>query len=217
MKNALVQIYVSLDGYTFPDWIPQSDEISKISILSAKKYAKRIGADHFLLTDPYINFLHPTYERFRLFEQIKWTQEYSQVLYLDSDVFCYQQAPNIFEMYSDTDSFKVCQHWSEYKFAHKGMKHGFNAGVFILTDTAKQKMLPYLNYRIDPPYKYHDNEALAKCVEQSNVKTTEMSALFNAKNYEDGYFCHVWGGAKRRQPNMPCIEKAKKEIQNINN
>ena len=34
MKNAIVQIYVSLDGYTFPDWIPQSDEISTISILS---------------------------------------------------------------------------------------------------------------------------------------------------------------------------------------
>ena len=52
MKNAIVQIYVSLDGYTFPDWIPQSDEISKISILSAKKYAKRIGADQSPIEEP---------------------------------------------------------------------------------------------------------------------------------------------------------------------
>ena len=218
MKNAIVQIYVSLEGYSFPNWIPQSDEISKISIMSAKNYAKRIGADYFLLTDPYINFLHPTYERFRLFEEIKWTQEYSQVLYLDSDVFAYNNAPNIFEMYPDLNNFKVCQHWDEYRFKHKGVLPGtvgFNAGVFILTKYSRDIMLPFLNYKKNPPYKFHDNEALVDCVKHSNVSIQTMDTMFNAKNYPDAYFCHAWGGGKRRNPDMDCIRKAKLEAANV--
>jgi hypothetical protein len=220
MKNAIVQIYVDLKGYSNPEWLPKHDELSKISFNLTKKYCQKINAEYFLITDARINHIHPTYERFTLFEDSSWTEKFDQILYLDSDVFVYNNAPNIFEMYPDLNNFKVCQHWDEYRFKHKGVLPGtvaFNAGVFILTKYSRDIMLPFLNYKKNPPYKFHDNEALVECVKRSNVSVQTMDVMFNAKNWPDAYFCHAWGGGKRRNPNMPCIEKAKKEIKNVNN
>ncbi len=86
MKNLIVQIYVDTKKYENPNLLPSFDELSTTSFILAKHYAEEVGADYLLLTDVYINHIHPTYERFRLFEESKWTDEYDQVLYLDSDV-----------------------------------------------------------------------------------------------------------------------------------
>ena len=218
MKTAVVQIYVDLKGYSNPEWLPKYDELSKISFDLTKKYCKKINAEYFLITDARVNYIHPTYERFTLFEDSSWTEKFDQILYLDSDVFVYNNAPNIFEMYPDLNNFKVCQHWDEYRFKHKGVLPGtvgFNAGVFILTKHSRDIMLPFLNYKKNPPYKFHDNEALVDCVKHSNVSVQTMDVMFNAKNWPDAYFCHAWGGGKRRNPNMDCIVKAKLEVENV--
>ena len=49
------------------------------------------------------------------------------------------------------------------------------------------------------------------CVIDSKVEIETMDALFNAKNWPDAYFCHAWGGAKRRNPDMECLLKAKQQ------
>jgi hypothetical protein len=81
MKNIIVQIYISLDksSGTAPI-LPAFDELSEVSISLAKKYCNKIGAEHVLITEPFINFIHPTYERFRLFEDPYWTNNYDNVL-----------------------------------------------------------------------------------------------------------------------------------------
>jgi hypothetical protein len=208
MKNIIVQIYIDLDksSNTSPI-LPAFDELSKISINLAKKYCNKIGAEHILITDPFINFIHPTYERFRLFEDPYWTDNYHNILYLDSDVFIFDDAPNIFECYPENTTFKVCQHWNEIKHGLKDQ--GFNAGVFMLNKVSRDIMLPHLNYRVSPPFRSHDNEALVNCVNDSGVNVTVMDARFNAKNATDCYFSHTWGSAKRKYPNMECILKAK--------
>lgn len=209
MKNLIVQIYVDTKKYDNPNLLPSFDELSKISFTLAKNYAKKIGVDYVLITDPYINYIHPTYERFRLFEESSWTDEYDNVLYLDSDVFIFQDSPDIFEMYPDLDKFKVCTHWDvvRYRIADDG---GFNAGVFMLNRYSRNQMLPYLKYRLDVPLKSHDNAVLVHCVKSSEVKIQYMDAKFNAKN--DGpWFCHVWGSGKRKKPNMRCITIAKEQ------
>ena len=99
MKNLIVQIYVDTKKYENPNLLPSFDELSTTSFKLANHYANKIGSNYLLLTDSYINYIHPTYERFRLFEESKWTDEYDQVLYLDSDVLIYQDSPNIFEIY----------------------------------------------------------------------------------------------------------------------
>jgi hypothetical protein len=209
MKNAIVQIYVDLKKYENSDILPSFDSISEISIKLAKRYAEKVNADYFLLTEPKINFIHPTYERFTLFEDPFWTDTYNNVLYLDCDVFIYNTAPNIFQQYPDNTKFKVCTHWDEYRFGDTSAK--FNAGVFMLNKSSKDIMLPHLKYRIDPPYKSHDNDALIDCVEKSNVPVEKMDVMFNAKNYEHAHFCHSWGGTKRKWPDSPHILKAKQE------
>jgi hypothetical protein len=209
MKNLIVQIYVDTKKYENPNLLPSFDELSTTSFTLAKHYAKEIGADYLLLTDAYINHIHPTYERFRLFEESKWTDEYDQVLYLDSDVFIYQDSPDIFKMYPDLDKFKVCTHWEVVRYG-KADGGGFNAGVFMLNKYSRNQMLPHLKYRFDIPLQDHDNAALVNCVKASEVKTQYMDARFNAKN-TGPWFCHAWGSGKRKKPNMECITLAKEQ------
>jgi alpha-N-acetylglucosamine transferase len=214
MKNLIVQIYIDTKKYGNPNLLPSFDTLSEISFTLARQYAKRIDADYILLTDPYINYIHPTYERFRLFEESKWTDEYDQVLYLDSDVLVYQESPNIFEMYQSPDSFKVCTHWS-YTRKNRPNLGGFNAGVFMLNRASRDHMLPYLKYRFDIPLVHHDNSALVNCVENSKVNLEYMDSRFNAKN-TGPWFCHTWGSGKRKHPNMECIRLAKEQANNVN-
>ena len=209
MKNLIVQIYVDTKKYENPNLLPGFDELSKTSFILAKHYAKKIGAEYLLLTDTYINYIHPTYERFRLFEESKWTAKYDNVLYLDADVFIYQDSPNIFEMYPSLDAFKVCVHWSYIKKNRPNLG-GFNEGVFMLNKLSRDQMLPCLKYRFHTPLRNHDNAALVNCVEDSKIKLEYMDARFNAKN-TGPWFCHAWGSGKRKKPNMECITLAKEQ------
>jgi hypothetical protein len=211
MKNIIVQIYISLDKFSDGgQGYPAFDELSEISISLAKKYCNKIGAEYLLITEPFINFVHPTYERLRLFEDPYWTDNYDNVLYLDSDVFIFDDAPNIFDLYPENTTFKVCQHYQE--FLRGGAPQGFNAGVFMLNKISRDIMLPHLNYRVSPLFRAHDNTALVNCVNDSGVDVTVMDARFNAKNATDCYFSHTWGSGKRKKPNMECILKAKAQV-----
>jgi len=220
--NAIVQIYIDLNRYGNVNLLPKFDDISNVSIQLTKRYAKKVGADYFLITEPTINFLHPTYERFTLFEDPKWTETYKNVLYLDSDIFIYNNAPNIFEMYPNTSKFKICTHWDEFRIKRKygdlskspKQPVGFNAGVFMLNKVSRDIMLPFLDYRKNPPFAQHDNDALVQCVSASGVNVEKMNVMFNAKNYPEAWFCHSWGSAKHKFPDLEHILKARRELNN---
>jgi hypothetical protein len=119
-------------------------------------------------------------------------------------------------MYPSEDAFKICQHWDHvrYKMKSRVPDSKFNAGVFMLNKNSRNAMLPFLNYKIIPTPKHHDNEVLLNCVTSSSVKVEEMDARFNAKNSEDCFFCHTWGSGKRTNPNMSCIIRARQEAEN---
>lgn len=215
MKNLIVQIYVNPEKYKNPTLLPKFDDLSKISFTLVQRYAKKIGVDYLLLTDSFINYIHPTYERFRLFEETKWTNEYDQVLYLDSDIFIYEESPDIFKMYPSLNTFKACVHWSFIR-KNKPNLGGFNAGVFMLNKSSRDQMLPHLRYRFETPLSHHDNSALVNCVEDSGVNLEYMDGRFNAKN-TGPWFCHAWGSGKRNNPNMECILLAQSQAEkNVN-
>ena len=75
-----------------------SSEFLNASSVLAKKYAERTGADYVFLRDnPVININHPVNEKLQLLMPM-WTEKYDQILYLDSDVFCWPEAPDLFEI-----------------------------------------------------------------------------------------------------------------------
>ena len=104
-RRCIVQIYMDREQFSNPNgnkhykkMQTSPNEFVKMSSFLAKKYAEKVDADYYLLTDnPVININHPVNERLQLFMPM-WTEKYDQILYLDSDVFCWPEAPDLFEI-----------------------------------------------------------------------------------------------------------------------
>ena len=238
MKNLIIQIYCSLDNFSEANRIPKHDEIKELSTSLVKLYADRCEADYILFDTPVINFRHPTYERFRLWEESYWCDTYDQVLYLDTDIFIWPETPNIFEEYPGKE-FKIAEHWNKEKkfrsldkeflnsdittgdfvgYKHKDLfEISFNAGMFIITKESRDIMLPYLNYR-DSLNTSDDSKILHRLLLDSKVPYLYLPRQWNAKNMTRGnsYFSHLWGTKKISDPNMQPILNAR-EILDVEN
>ena len=224
-KNLIVQFFVSVEKYSDPTYnqIGINEELYNYSTISVKQYAKRIGADYKLITEPKINWVHPTFERFDLFFNDEWWKQYDNILYLDTDVITWPTAPNVFAEYPSTQSFKPVfdriarKNTLEY---HKQRAKGtclekfdanilqanrFNAGVFMLNKHCVDMMRPFLDYK---KIKGDDNEQLIYAMLESNVEVDKMDWKYNKKNGTDCYFGHAAGQQKFRTK-YDMLEKAK--------
>ena len=115
MQNAIIQIYVPAKGWEEEqrlDW--QNDEVLMLSRILVSEYAKKFGIYYELITEPVVNFKHPTWERFQLFDE-KWVNQFDNILYLDTDVFTWPWAPNIFELF-DKKALNVAHHQKKKLF-----------------------------------------------------------------------------------------------------
>jgi lipopolysaccharide biosynthesis glycosyltransferase len=224
-KNLIVQFFVSVEKYSDPTYnqIGINEELYKYSTISVEQYAKRIGVDYKLITEPKINWVHPTFERFDLFFNDEWWKQYDNILYLDTDVIAWPTAPNVFEEYPSTQSFKPVfdriarKNTLEYhtqrangtcleKFDASILKaNRFNAGVFMLNKHCVDMMRPFLDYK---NIKGDDNEQLIYAMLESGVEVDKMDWKYNKKNGTDCYFGHAAGQQKFRTK-YDMLEKAK--------
>ena len=224
-KNLIVQFFVSVEKYSDPTYnqIGINEELYKYSTISVKQYAKRIGVDYKLITEPKINWVHPTFERFDLFFNDEWWKQYDNILYLDTDVIAWPTAPNVFEEYPSTHSFKPVfdriarKNTLEYhrqrangtcleKFDASVLKaNRFNAGVFMLNKHCVDMMRPFLDYK---NIKGDDNEQLIYAMLESKVEVDKMDWKYNKKNGTNCYFGHAAGQQKFRTK-YDMLEKAK--------
>lgn len=211
MRKAIVQYYIDPRLYSNPDYNQLSKDqnaLANISSRSFEKYSEKIGADFHHITKPKLNYLHPTFERFDLWLDDKWWQQYDQIMYVDSDVFALPDAPDIFEKYPDIENFKVCESksWQKTKSKQKGLlkdksveeinKYGFQTGVFILNQHVAEIMRPWIS-----KYKQlddHDGNILNWCTIESRVPIKRMDWRFNFKkayfnNQPPVYFFHAQG------------------------
>lgn len=99
MRNLIVQVDIPgkvtenvMHGY-FEDLY----ETSKIEF---SRYAKKIGADYLCIHYKRYS-LHPTYERFQIFEEE--FDKYDTILYVDYDIIPIRSSNNIFEEYKGKD------------------------------------------------------------------------------------------------------------------
>ena len=218
MKNCIVQFYMPTDGYSNPNFvnIKVNQELLEYSKLSSARYAERCGADYVLIDKPSIGHVHPTFERFDLFFNQSWWKKYDQILYLDTDVICWPNSPNIFQLYQNKKTFKVCQdrtalikstQWHKQQEKNTILSQfdpniirnkRFNAGVFILNSYSAELIGPHLKYK---EHSDDDNRILIYAMLSSGVETEYMDWRFNKKNGVTSWFGHGYGQDKFKKNN----------------
>lgn len=225
MKPLVVQFFVPAKEYKDPTYnqIGVNDELFEYSVKSVKEYCEKFKIDYKLITKPTINHIHPTFERFDLFFNSKWWEDYTHILYLDTDIIVWKKSPNVFEEYPSDDSFKPVQDRIAMKNSiryHEDRKKGtclekfdagtlqksrFNAGVFMLTKKAVDKISPHLDYK---NLKGDDNEMLIYAMLESKVKVEQLDWKYNKKNSVSCYFGHA-SGYEKFKPNYNMLAVAK--------
>ena len=220
MKNCIIQYFIDPAIYEDPDYnnlSREQDTLAHYSKTSFEKYAEKIGCDFKHITKPKINFKHPTFERFDLWLDNSWWEQYDQIMYVDSDVYALPDAPNIFEEYKELDTLKVCESnkfqnagcQEHYDNLQKGLlkeidieiikEKGFQPGVFILNKTVVDQTLPYIKQYKE--LNTHDGDVLLWSVCKSDVKIQRLSWKYNYKRayFMDApkvYFFHAMGQKK---------------------
>ena len=216
MKNVIVQIFMNKKGWEEENRLDaQSEQVLFLSHALVKYYAKKINSDYKLITKPIINFKHPTWERFQLFDD-QWINNYDNILYLDTDVFTWPEAPNIFELLDNT-AFNIVKHCNNKTYNGHPM---FNAGVFAINKTCAVEMKKFIKkenwlkrFEIDPTWE--DSKELNTIFQTANIKSNWLEVKWNMKNDPDAFFTHMWGNQKKLFPNMPAIIKAKNCVKKI--
>ena len=221
MRNLVIQYYIDIQKYTQPGYNNlKPSPIEEYSTHSFKQYCGKFDLDYCRITEPKINFKHPTWERFDLWTDPSWWGRYEQIMYVDSDVVALPDAPNVFELYKDLDTFKFAKYDRYRKMpvdVHASsnrdtifkdidpriiQKKRFQTGVFILTKKIAEEMLPtvkeYSKCEVD------DGQFLNWAVMHSGVPCTEMDSKFNVKNNgqyrkDKIYFMHCAGGKKHKK------------------
>ena len=165
MKNLIIQYYIDINLYTQPNFNnlgPSPAE--QYSSHSFQLYCKKYGIDYLKITKPRLSFKHPTWERFDLWMDRSWWDKYDQILYVDSDVFALPHAPNIFEKYSNLETFKGAEYTKFRRTDAVGakalvhnnpllsdipgdliQKKSIQPGVFMLNKKSSEQMLPYIS------------------------------------------------------------------------
>lgn len=224
MKNCVVQFHIPAERFSNPSYnnIGVNEQLMKYSLYSVEQYANRVGADYRLIQQKKINWIHPTFERFDLFFNNEWYDNYDNILYLDTDLIVWPDAPDIFEMYPNNKSFKVCtdriaqrlipaEHEKKVKgsaldcFDGNTLRYNrFNAGVFMVNRESADCMKKYLDYKnID----LDDNQLLIYAMLKSSVAVEKMDWRFNKKNGTGSWFGHAYGQQKFK-PDYPLLKKA---------
>ena len=216
MKNVIVQIFMDKKGWEEENRLDaQSEQVLFLSNVLVKHYAKKINSDYKLITKPIINFKHPTWERFQLFDD-QWINNYDNILYLDTDVFTWPEAPNIFELLDNT-ALNIVKHCNNKTYNGHPM---FNAGVFAINKSCAVEMRKFIKkenwlkrFVIDPTWE--DSKELNTIYQTANIKSNWLESKWNMKNDPDAFFTHMWGNQKKLFPNMPAIIKAKNYVKKI--
>jgi hypothetical protein len=209
MRKAVVQIFVKTN-HKHLNW--QNENVINYSMQMAKAYAKKHGADYFLISEEKLKIGHPTFERFQLLDD-SWWENYDAVLYLDTDAFPWlDNEESIFD-HIDLDKMNVVQHCSDPGFS-------FNAGVLVFTKVAADFIKQYFDVekvRSDfaESIQNHDNIVLFRILNKDLSKVKVLDKLWNFKNGVDCHITHMWGKKKAKKDNsltVAVLNKAKNQL-----
>jgi len=227
MRNLVIQYYIDIQKYSQPEFNNlKPSPMEEYSRHSFKLYCEKFGLEYLRITEPKLGFKHPTWERFDLWTDRTWWDNYDQIMYVDSDVIALPHAPNIFERYPDTDSRLKTAYYPKFRDAGpRGAKINqrvnpladnytgeqissrfVQPGVMLLNKQNTEFMLPWIEkYKNITDNRIDDGMFLNSCIVDSKVPLLDMDKKFNHKNngerfdYDNVYFLHCAGGKKHKR------------------
>lgn len=227
MRNLVIQYYIDIRKYSQPGFNNlKPSPMEEYSRHSFKLYCEKFGLDYLRITEPKLGFKHPTWERFDLWMDRSWWDDYDQIMYVDSDVIALPHAPNIFEQYPDIDKKLKTAYYPKFRSATpEGAKNNqrvnplannytgeqiasrfVQPGVMILNKESTEFMLPWVEkYKDVKDDRIDDGMFLNSCIVDSEVPLLDMDKKFNHKNngerfdYDHVYFLHCAGGKKHKR------------------
>ena len=227
MRNLVIQYYIDIQKYSQPEFNNlKPSPMEEYSRHSFKLYCEKFGLEYLRITEPKLGFKHPTWERFDLWTDRTWWDNYDQVMYVDSDVIALPHAPNIFEQYPDIDSRLKTAYYPKFRNAGpegaklnqrvnpladnctgKQISSRFvQPGVIVLNKENTEFMLPWIEkYKDIKDNRIDDGMFLNSCIVDSEVPLLDMNKKFNHKNngehfdYDNVYFLHCAGGKKHKR------------------
>ncbi|MFN9953873.1 MAG: hypothetical protein ACK55I_12305, partial [bacterium] len=92
-----------------------NEVIFNYSSKSFRDYCIKYDLDYILITEPKVNYIHPTWERLDLWiNKDHWFDKYDSICYVDTDVFALPKADNIFSFSKDNKFCRV-PYWKANK------------------------------------------------------------------------------------------------------
>ena len=227
MRNLVIQYYIDINKYSQPGFNNlKPSPMEQYSRHSFQKYCEKFDLDYLRITEPKINFKHPTWERFDLWIDRTWWDKYDQIMYVDSDVIALPHAPNIFAQYPTIDNRLKTAYYPKFRSAGPtGAKFNqrvnpladnytgeqisskfVQPGVIILTKSCTEHMLPWVSkYSEIKDDRIDDGMFLNSCIVDSDVPLLDMDRMWNHKNngerfdYNTVNFLHCAGGKKHKK------------------
>lgn len=215
--KAIVQVDISLDKYNMDKKksrvIGRQDKVVELSKQRFAEYAKKYGHDHHVITEPRLGYQHPVWERLDFWFNPNWFEKYDEILYVDTDVFPTDNAPDIFEHGKGLKCYCRIPH-----FKAKRERNGifldvdadtyrntlFNAGVILinkeLVDKTKGIVQKYREERFTD-----DSVLLNYAIMNSDIPVEQINKKFNVKmdkRCPTAWFYHLSGRKKSNQDKM---------------
>lgn len=186
MKNENLVLTISIGEFHV--------NLSKYTLPSIKKYAKKIGADFLNITENDPSFITQKWNKFHIHELLN---KYKRILYLDIDLIIREDTPNLFDIVPETKlgMFNEGRYASRFEYLEQASTYYgetlkkwngrfYNSGVMVISRMHKQifKMpkgfdfvetdQPYINLRInidkiemfDIDHKYNRMDLLDKFI-----------------------------------------------------
>ena len=186
MKKAIVTLAV---GHKEP---------YRAGILSAQKYANKLGVDYYVIDNIYINYRFPHFEKLQALELLK--SGYDRVLYLDGDTLVTPNAEDIFKVYEDDTKFYAYDENShpdlewmnrdpdvldvskdiQWEKNHKGKYKYFNAGVMLFSKIHQDVFSKYREVPDLPKmWGYAEQTCLNYLIAKNNIEWQSLDYKFN--------------------------------------
>ena len=204
MRNLVIQYYIDIRKYSQPEFNNlKPSPMEEYSRHSFELYCEKFGLEYLRITEPKLGFKHPTWERFDLWTDRSWWDNYDQIMYVDSDVIALPHAPNIFEKYPDIDSKLKTAYYPKFRNAGAGgakynqrvnpladkytgeqiASRFVQPGVMILNKESTKFMLPWVGkYKDITDDRIDDGMFLNSCIVDSEVPLLDMDKKFNLGN-----------------------------------